>query len=48
MKEKMKTSGYAARSATTQLTPFSFERRALRPNDVLMEILYCGIASGLP
>ena len=39
----MKTNGYAARSTTTPLAPFSFDRRALRPNDVLMEILYCGI-----
>jgi uncharacterized zinc-type alcohol dehydrogenase-like protein len=39
----MKTIGYAAQSATTPLAPFAFERRALRPNDVLMEILYCGI-----
>jgi len=39
----MKTIGYAARSAETPLAPFTFERRALRPNDVAMEILYCGI-----
>jgi len=39
----MKTFGYAAQSATTPLAPFTFERRALRPNDVAMEILYCGI-----
>jgi uncharacterized zinc-type alcohol dehydrogenase-like protein len=39
----MKTIGYAARSAETPLAPFAFERRALRPNDVAMEILYCGI-----
>src|SRR5215213_2177053 len=40
---RYKTFGYAARSADTPLRPFSFERRALRPNDVAMEILYCGI-----
>ena len=39
----MKTIGYAAQSATSPLAPFSFERRELRPNDVAMEILYCGI-----
>src|SRR5437773_273688 len=35
--------GYAARSATSPLAPFHFERRNLRPNDVLIDILYCGI-----
>jgi len=35
--------GYAARSATWPLAPFPFERRELRPKDVLIEILYCGI-----
>jgi alcohol dehydrogenase (NADP+) len=39
----MKTLGYAAQSAGATLAPFSFERRALRPNDIAMEILYCGI-----
>lgn len=39
----MKTLGYAAQSATSPLAPFTFERRALRPNDVAMEILYCGV-----
>jgi uncharacterized zinc-type alcohol dehydrogenase-like protein len=38
-----KTFGYAARSAGAPLAPFTFERRALRPNDVAMEILYCGV-----
>ncbi len=36
-------SGYAAQSATTPLAPFTFERRALRPSDVRIEILYTGI-----
>jgi uncharacterized zinc-type alcohol dehydrogenase-like protein len=35
--------GYAARSATTPLTPFSFERREPGPQDVQIEILYCGV-----
>jgi uncharacterized zinc-type alcohol dehydrogenase-like protein len=39
----MKTFGYAAQSAAAPLAPFTFERRALRPNDIAMEILYCGI-----
>jgi uncharacterized zinc-type alcohol dehydrogenase-like protein len=39
----MKTIGYAAQTAESPLAPFSFERRALRPNDVAMEILYCGV-----
>ncbi|HWA43485.1 MAG TPA: NAD(P)-dependent alcohol dehydrogenase [Hypericibacter adhaerens] len=39
----MKTIGYAASSATSPLVPFTFERRALRPNDVAMEVLYCGV-----
>lgn len=39
----MKTIGYAAQSATTPLAPFAFERRELRPNDVAIDILYCGV-----
>lgn len=39
----MKTTGYAAHSATTPLVPYSFERRALRADDVAIEILYCGV-----
>jgi uncharacterized zinc-type alcohol dehydrogenase-like protein len=39
----MKTVGYAAQSATSPLSRFAFDRRDLRPNDVAMEILYCGI-----
>lgn len=39
----MKTIGYAAHSAESPLTPMSFERRALRENDVAIEILYCGV-----
>ena len=40
---RYKTFGYAAPSAGARLQPFSFERRALRPNDVAMEIRYAGI-----
>jgi uncharacterized zinc-type alcohol dehydrogenase-like protein len=35
--------GYAAQSADTPLAPFAFERRDLRPNDVAIDILYCGV-----
>jgi uncharacterized zinc-type alcohol dehydrogenase-like protein len=37
------TKAYAAKSATTPLVPFSFERRDLRDNDVNIDILYCGV-----
>jgi alcohol dehydrogenase (NADP+) len=40
---RYKTLGYAAPSAGARLQPFSFERRALRSNDVAMEILYAGV-----
>ncbi len=36
-------SAYAATSATTPLAPFTIERRALRPSDVQIEILYTGV-----
>lgn len=39
----MKTYGYAALSADAPLTPFAFERRALRNNDVAIEIVYSGV-----
>lgn len=39
----MKTTGFACTSANEPLAPFSFERRAPRSNDVVMEILYCGV-----
>ncbi|AYJ85411.1 NAD(P)-dependent alcohol dehydrogenase (plasmid) [Sphingomonas paeninsulae] len=35
--------GYAAQSADTLVAPFTFERRALRADDVAMDILYCGV-----
>ncbi|STZ02296.1 NADP-dependent alcohol dehydrogenase C 2 [Moraxella equi] len=34
---------YAAFSATTPLAPYAFERRDLREDDVLIDILYCGV-----
>jgi len=39
----LKTIGYAATSATAQLTSFSFQRREPLPRDVQIEILYCGV-----
>jgi alcohol dehydrogenase (NADP+) len=39
----MKTIGFAAQRADAPLAPFAFDRRALRPNDVAMEILYSGV-----
>ena len=35
--------GYAAKEAKASLTPFSFERRDLRDQDVMIDIQYCGI-----
>jgi len=37
------TKGYAAQSATSPLTPYSFERRDPGPTDVQIDILYCGL-----
>ncbi|MDH7639498.1 NAD(P)-dependent alcohol dehydrogenase [Sphingomonas oryzagri] len=39
----MQTIGYAAQSATSPLGGFSFERRKPNPNDVAIDILYCGV-----
>lgn len=41
--QKMKITGYAAQSAQSGMAPFSFERRALRRDDVSIDILYCGV-----
>jgi len=35
--------GYAAQAADTPLAPFSFERRDLQPDDVAIDIRYCGV-----
>jgi uncharacterized zinc-type alcohol dehydrogenase-like protein len=35
--------GYAAQRALAPLRPFQFERRAVGPQDVQIEILYCGV-----
>src|SRR5437763_15154466 len=39
----VKTPAYAAASKTSRLAPFIIERREPGPNDVLIEILFCGI-----
>lgn len=35
--------GYAVQSATTPVEPHRFTRRAPRANDVIIDILYCGV-----
>jgi uncharacterized zinc-type alcohol dehydrogenase-like protein len=37
------TKAYAALNSKDPLTPFQFERREVRPHDVQVEILYCGV-----
>lgn len=39
----MKTKGYAAFSANTPLQPFEFERREPKPDEIMIDIHYCGI-----
>ena len=39
----MKVIGYAAQSAKEALALYRFERRLPRPDDVVIEILYCGV-----
>ena len=34
---------WAAHDASTPLSPYNFERRTLNPDDVLIEILFCGV-----
>jgi alcohol dehydrogenase (NADP+) len=44
--EKTRTStakAFAARSATSGMAPFSLERRSPGPEDIQIEILYCGV-----
>jgi uncharacterized zinc-type alcohol dehydrogenase-like protein len=40
---RTKTPGYAAESAQQPLAPFSFARREPLPQDVQLEVLYCGV-----
>ena len=39
----LSTRGYATHGPTSKLEPFNFWRRDVGPNDVLIDILYCGI-----
>lgn len=39
----IKTRAYAAYDATSPLKPYQFERRDPKPDDVVIEIAYCGI-----
>ncbi|NNM79054.1 MAG: NAD(P)-dependent alcohol dehydrogenase [Gallionella sp.] len=39
----MHVSGYATQSAKDNLAPLCFERREPRVNDVVIEVLYCGV-----
>lgn len=39
----IKTAAYAAQSATSDIAPFSIERREPTAHDVAIDILYCGI-----
>ncbi|HLG39533.1 MAG TPA: NAD(P)-dependent alcohol dehydrogenase [Chitinophagaceae bacterium] len=39
----MMTKAYAALNAKSPLAPFKFKRRELRPADVQVEIMYCGV-----
>jgi uncharacterized zinc-type alcohol dehydrogenase-like protein len=38
-----KSKGYAAQSHESKLAPWNFERRALGPHDVQIDIAYCGV-----
>lgn len=39
----IKTKGYAAQNAKSDLAPWNFERREVGPHDVQFDILYCGV-----
>lgn len=39
----MSTKAYAAQSATSAMAPHAIERRAPKPSDVEIDILYCGV-----
>ena len=40
---KLTTNAYGAKSPTTPIEPFVIERRQPTPNDILIEIAYCGV-----
>ena len=37
------TKSYAAHSSSTPLVPFTIDRRSPKPQDVQIQILYCGV-----
>ena len=39
----VKVKSFAAHSPTTPLVPYQFEQRIMRKNDVVIEILFCGV-----
>lgn len=39
----IKSNGYAAIDLASKLTPFSFARRDPDPNDIMVDILFCGV-----
>jgi D-arabinose 1-dehydrogenase-like Zn-dependent alcohol dehydrogenase len=43
----MKVLGYAAQSAKADLVPYRFDQRDPRLDDVVIEILYCGVCIDL-
>ena len=47
MEGKMTTNvlAYAAQSAKDDLAPYRIDRRDPRPDDVVIEILYCGVCT---
>jgi len=42
-KARLKTAAYAAASAKASLAPLTIDRREPRPEDILLEVLYCGV-----
>ncbi len=43
MLKNIASKGYAARDKSGELSPWSFERRPLGDNDILMDIKFCGV-----
>ena len=39
----VKVKGYAAQKPASSLAPFDFERREVRPKDIQIQILFCGV-----
>ncbi len=41
--ETFRSKAFAAQSANSELVPFTIQRRTPRPEDVEIQILYCGV-----